>query len=93
MGSGVSTQQRFRKAIVIRAFNLRPIDQSIEEQFMPYTYLKRDQQLYINVELIKQCLKIGKDEYPWMEHFFQALMNQKNISQQVSGVILGSKVS
>lgn len=66
-------QQRCRKALVIRAYNTRPADQSLEEQFSSFTYLKGDGNLYTNAELIKQCLSIGSNDYPWLEPLLQIL--------------------
>lgn len=40
MGSGVSSLVRLRKALVIRAYNLRGADQTIEEQFDKYAFRK-----------------------------------------------------
>jgi hypothetical protein len=59
MGSGVSTSStvRVRKSIIIRAYNLRKADETIDEQFS--IYAKRyDNKLMIKLEDIKACLKI-----------------------------------
>jgi hypothetical protein len=59
MGSGVSTSStvRVRKSIIIRAYNLRKADETIDEQFC--IYAKRiDNKLMIRLEDIKACLKM-----------------------------------
>jgi hypothetical protein len=45
----------------------------LEEQFSSFTYLKGDGHLYTNAELIKQCLSIGSNDYPWLEPLLQIL--------------------
>ncbi len=40
MGSGVSSMLRLRKTLVIRAYNLRGKDETVEEQFSKYAYPK-----------------------------------------------------
>lgn len=73
MGGAVSLQQRCRKALVIRAYNNRPADQTLEEQFSSYSYLKGDGSIYTNADLIKQCLNIGSNDYPWLDPLMQIL--------------------
>lgn len=76
MGGAVSLQQRCRKALVIKAYNARPPEQTLEEQFSAFSYLKNDGQFYTNADLIKQCLKIGAEEYPWIDPLMQVLSGQ-----------------
>lgn len=82
MGGAVSLQQRCRKALVIRAYNMRPSDQTLEEQFSSFSYLKGDGEFYTNADLIKQCLNIGENDYPWLEPLMQILSNTTSESQQ-----------
>ena len=62
MGSGVSSSStmRLRKAIVIRAYNLRKADETLDEQFR--VYATRDSslenKLTINLHDVKRCLEL-----------------------------------
>ena len=38
MGGGASSLIRLRKALVIRAYNLRSAEQTLDEQFRPLTF-------------------------------------------------------
>jgi hypothetical protein len=78
MGGAVSLQQRCRKALVIRAYNTRSPDQTVEEQFAAFSYLKHDGQCYTNVGLIKQCLQMENQEYPWLEPLLQVLKGKQS---------------
>ena len=80
MGSGVSTLNRLRKALVIRAYNLRPSDQTLIEQFLPFSFQKDSQGLYITIENIKKCLKLDNGEYRWIEELLDALFSQSSTS-------------
>jgi hypothetical protein len=40
MGAGVSTVNRLRKAIILRAYNIRDKNETLEEQFKRHTYKK-----------------------------------------------------
>lgn len=40
MGAGVSSMNRLRKALVMRAYNLRDSEETLEEYFKKYTYKK-----------------------------------------------------
>lgn len=59
MGSGVSTSStvRVRKSIIIRAYNLRKADETIDEQFCIYAN-RIENKLVIKLEDIKACLKM-----------------------------------
>lgn len=85
MGGAVSLQQRCRKALVIRAYNIRPADQTIEDQFSAYSFLKGDGQFYTNADLIKQCLNIGSNDYPWLEPLMQILSGASSDGSSSSG--------
>jgi hypothetical protein len=85
MGGAVSLQQRCRKALVIRAYNIRPADQTIEDQFSAYSFLKGDGQFYTNADLIKQCLNIGSNDYPWLEPLMQILSGSSADGSSSSG--------
>jgi hypothetical protein len=76
MGSGVSTLTRLRKAVLLKAYNLRSSpDQSLMEQFLPFTYQKDGTKggLYISIRNIKKCLKMDTPEYKWIEEVLQAI--------------------
>ena len=40
MGAGASSMNRLRKAILMRAYNVRNSDETLEEQFRKYAYRK-----------------------------------------------------
>lgn len=73
MGSGVSSLARLRKAVLIRAYNLRASDQTLIDQFMPFTYQKDGKGLYISIHQIKKCLKMESSDYKWVEEVLQAV--------------------
>ena len=62
MGSGVSSSStlRLRKAIVIRAYNLRKANESLDDQFR--SFAKRDysngNKLSITLGEVKECLEL-----------------------------------
>jgi hypothetical protein len=60
MGSGVSSSStmRLRKAIVIRAYNLRKSDVTLDEQFRPYARRDHLNKLTITLENVKKCLEL-----------------------------------
>lgn len=73
MGSGISSLARLRKAVLIRAYNLRASDQTLIDQFMPFTYQKDGKGLHISIHQIKKCLKMDSPEYKWVEEVLQAV--------------------
>lgn len=75
MGSGASSLGRLRKAVLIRAYNLRPPEQSIAEQFMPYTFQKEGKGLYITVSSVRKCLKMDTPEYRWIEEVMRSVFS------------------
>lgn len=60
MGSGVSSSStvRLRKAIVIRAYNLRKSDETLDEQFRPYAKRDHSNKLTITLGDVKKCLQL-----------------------------------
>ena len=68
MGSGVSSSStmRLRKAIVIRAYNLRKADETLDEQFRVYAKRdpSQDNKLTITLQDVKKCLHLD-DEALW----------------------------
>lgn len=57
MGAGASSLARLRKAVVIKSYNLRKSNQTIEEQFKCYAFRnKTDGFLYIKLDDIRKCL-------------------------------------
>lgn len=77
MGSGVSSSStmRLRKAIVIRAYNLRKPDVTLDEQFRPYAEKGHLNKLTITLENVKKCLELD-DGALWtsVEELFQHCM-------------------
>jgi hypothetical protein len=78
MGAGASSFSRLRKAVLIRAYNLRPSDQSLIDQFLPYTYQKEGKGLYIEISQIKKCLKMDSAEYKWIEELLQTIFSAQS---------------
>ena len=68
--SSSSSAQRLRKALVIRAYNLRKKDETLQDQFRKFAYVKSPTKrssaensttgggLYISMENIKSCLNL-----------------------------------
>ena len=77
MGSGVSSSStmRLRKAIVIRAYNLRKSDVTLDEQFRPYAKRDHLNKLTITLENVKKCLELD-DGALWtsVEELFEHCM-------------------
>ena len=71
MGSGASSLNRIRKAIVIRAYNLRKPDETWEDQFRRFATRDADGVLQISVRNIKSCLMMESKDYDWVDAFFQ----------------------
>lgn len=69
MGGGVSSLNRLRKAIVIRAYNLRKPDDTVDDQFRRFAVRGADGVLYISFENIKRCLVMETKEYEWIDQF------------------------
>ena len=70
MGSGVSSLARLRKTLVIRSYNTREKDQTMEEQFIVHSF-SRDGKTRIRIEDIKQTLSV---DAPWVDELFQTLL-------------------
>jgi hypothetical protein len=71
MGSGASSLVRLRKAILIRAYNLRKPDETLDDQFRKYSYRNGENQICISISDIKQCLCMEPGEYLWIEDLFR----------------------
>ncbi len=76
MGSGVSsernTQSRLRNALVLRAYNVRSKDITLEEQFAEYAFRKEQGGvLYISIDNIKKVLSV---DAPWIDDLFHTLI-------------------
>ena len=79
MGSGGSTLNslvRLRKAICIRAHNLRAADETLEDQFAKYSFKKNDNKRYICLQDVKQALST---DAPWIEDLFRNLIGNVSI--------------
>jgi hypothetical protein len=73
MGGGASSLTRLRKAIVIRAYNLRAADETVDDQFRRFAQRGGDNVLYISLEDIRRSLNMETKEYEWVDHLFQHL--------------------
>jgi len=70
MGGGVSSLARLRKTLVIRAYNTRKKDQTIEDQFIVHSFA-RDGKTRIKIDDIKKALSV---DAPWMDELFETLV-------------------
>ncbi len=93
MGAGASTLPRIRKAILMRAYNVRPAEQTLLEQFVPFAYREADHQMYILPSQIKKCLDMNKPDYYWFDELLRTLFILPNhgISKQTQ-LLSSSKV-
>jgi len=67
MGAGASTLARLRKAIVIRSYNLRQPNETVDEQFRKYAHRSSNNALYITTEDVRRCLGMEAGEYGWVD--------------------------
>lgn len=80
MGQGISSL-RLRKAIVIRAYNLRSGDETLEEQFKSFAFPSGDDgRLHISLLDIKACLCFA--EISWADEMIKRLIGD-NVRQDV----------
>lgn len=79
MGQGISSL-RLRKAIVIRAYNLRSGDETLEEQFKSFAFPSDDGELKISLLDIKACLSFA--EISWADDMIKRLIGD-NVRQDV----------
>ena len=80
MGGGVSTLSRLRNALVLRAYNIRPKDITLEEQFFKMLIVKNKVVHCINIEDIKQVLSVDAS---WIDDLFRALIGNIDSSDQL----------
>eukprot|EP01041_Mallomonas_annulata_P008592 gene8592-17721_t len=73
MGAGASSLMRLRKTLVIRAYNTRKGDETLEEQFKPYIYRKTNNKEYISLEDIKSALSL---DAPWVDDLFKRCIGE-----------------
>ena len=71
MGAGASSLGRLRKAIVIRSYNLRKPNETVDEQFRKFARRGEDNVLYITMDDVRKCLGMEAKEYEWIENLFQ----------------------
>jgi hypothetical protein len=71
MGVGVSSL-RLRKAVVLRAYNLRDGDQTLEEQFRKYAFRGDDGRLWIKLSDIKNGLSFT--ELSWADDMMKRVL-------------------
>lgn len=79
MGGGASSFSRLRKAIVIRAYNLRAADETVDDQFRRFAQRGSDSVMYISLEDIRRSLNMETKEYEWVDHLFQQLFGAQVI--------------
>lgn len=77
MGAGASSQNRLRKALVIRAFNTRSENETIEEQFSRFVY-KKNGVLYISLKDIKLALSL---DAAWIDELFSRCMGGEVVKE------------
>lgn len=71
MGAGASSLIRLRKALVLRAYNLRSSQQTLEEQFRPIAF-RENGVLYIALADVSKFLSV---DAPWLEDLFVQIMD------------------
>eukprot|EP00981_Chlorochromonas_danica_P000668 scaffold146_cov171-Ochromonas_danica.AAC.17 len=91
MGSGASSIARVRKALLIRAYNLRPPDQNLLQFFLSHAFRGSDRQMYIKPSQIKLCLGMNNDSYFWLDDLLITIF-PSSISQP-SGISSSSSSS
>eukprot|EP00607_Mallomonas_marina_P006258 CAMPEP_0182439088 /NCGR_PEP_ID=MMETSP1167-20130531/86206_1 /TAXON_ID=2988 /ORGANISM="Mallomonas Sp, Strain CCMP3275" /LENGTH=413 /DNA_ID=CAMNT_0024632689 /DNA_START=93 /DNA_END=1334 /DNA_ORIENTATION=- len=72
MGAGASSLMRLRKTLVLRAYNTRKNDETLEEQFRRYTY-KKDSISYISLGDVKTALSL---DAPWVDDLFRRCIGE-----------------
>lgn len=73
MGAGASSLPRVRKALLIRAHNMRAADQTLIDQFLPFAFRGPDHQMHILPSQIQNCLNMNKTDYFWLEDLLKTL--------------------
>lgn len=78
MGGAASTGNsilRLRKALAIRAYNVRNSDETLDEQFKKFTIRKPGEtRLYITLVDVKRCLGLESDSL-WVDELFKRCTN------------------
>lgn len=67
MGAGASSLNRLRKAVVIRAYNLREPDATVDDQFRRFAVRAADNSLYITISNVRKCLGMESKEHEWVD--------------------------
>jgi hypothetical protein len=96
MGAGVSSMNRLRKALVMRAYNLRKPGETLHDFFKKHTYrkvsvlpifilislshLSEDGQLYISLFAVKKALSVNAQ---WVDELFHNVLGG-NVSALLS---------
>jgi len=70
MGGGASSLIRLRKAIIIRSYNLRKPDETVDQQFRRFAVRGEDGVMIISLHNIRNCLEMESKEYDWIDHLF-----------------------
>lgn len=70
MGGGASSLIRLRKAIIIRSYNLRKPEETVDQQFRKFAVRGEDGVLIISLQNIRNCLEMESKEYDWIDHLF-----------------------
>lgn len=78
MGAGASSQttpsslNRLRKALVMRSYNIRKSDETLDELFKPHSY-RASNGAYISVATIKSTLS---EDAPWIDLLFEQMVGK-----------------
>jgi len=68
MGGGASSLARLRKVLLIRAYNSRPKDQTVSEQFAQFRRINAQGDAVLTREDIKQAVGLTA---PWFDDLLQ----------------------
>lgn len=85
MGGGASSLIRLRKAIIIRSYNLRKPEETVDQQFRKFAVRGEDGILIISLHNIRNCLEMEAKEYDWIDHLFLRIFGG-----QVSSIVNSS---
>ena len=58
VGASVGAGNKLRNIIVVKAYNARPKETSLEEQFAPYVRVDDDNNTYMEVDDVREALAL-----------------------------------
>lgn len=87
MGAGASSLPRVRKALLIRAYNIRAPDQTLLDQFIPHAFRGPDMQMYIFPSQVQKCLDMNKADYAWLEELLRSLFTVPSTNSPAGKVL------